>query len=150
MNVAPILRVRYQETDQMGVVYHGNYLSYFEVGRTELMRHLGFPYAEMERQGFLLAVVETCCKYLAAACYDDVLRIETGGEVRSALRVRFTSRVVRERDGVVVAEGWVELACLDRERRPRRLPEAVRRKFEEIQATTDRPIVGRRSAPPST
>jgi len=134
---APRLRVRYEETDQMGVVYHGNYLTYFEVGRTELMRHLGFPYAEMERQGFLLSVVETRCKHLAAARYDDLLRVETRGEAVSALRVRFHTRVVREADDVAVAEGWVDLACLDHDRRPRRLPEAVRHKLEETGPATD-------------
>jgi len=127
---APTVRVRYEETDQMGVVYHGNYIKYFEVGRTELMRHLGFPYSDMERQGYLLTVVETRCKHLAAARYDDLLRVETRGEVMSPLRVRFRNRVVRQEDDVVVAEGWVDLVCLAPDRRPRRLPDAVRARIE--------------------
>ena len=122
---APTIRVRYEETDQMGVVYHGNYLNYFEVGRTELMRHLGFPYAEMEARGVLLTVVEARCRYKASARYDDVLRIETEGECLSGLRVRFQYRVVRDADDVLVADGWTDLACLDREYRPRRMPEDV-------------------------
>jgi acyl-CoA thioester hydrolase len=127
---AATVRVRYEETDQMGVVYHGNYIKYFEVGRTELMRHLGFPYSDMEREGFLLTVVETRCKHLAAARYDDLLRVETRGEVVSPIRVRFRNRVVREQDDVVVAEGWVDLACLGRDRRPRRLPDGIRERIE--------------------
>jgi len=127
---AATVRVRYEETDQMGVVYHGNYIKYFEVGRTELMRHLGFPYSDMERSGFLLTVVETRCKHLAAARYDDLLRVETRGEVMSPLRVRFRNRVVRQEDDVVVAEGWVDLVCLGSDRRPRRLPDGVRERIE--------------------
>jgi acyl-CoA thioester hydrolase len=127
---APTVRVRYEETDQMGVVYHGNYIKYFEVGRTELMRHLGLTYSEMERKGFLLAVVETRCKHLAAARYDDLLRIETRGEVLSPLRIRFLNRVVRQEDDIVVAEGWVDLVCLAPDRRPRRLPEGIRERIE--------------------
>jgi len=127
---APTLRVRYEETDQMGVVYHGNYLKYFEVGRTELMRRLGFPYSEQEKKGVLLTVVEARCRYLAGARYDDLLRIETRGEIRSPLRLRFGYRVVREEDGVVVCEGWTDLACLDQNRKLRRLPEEIRRGLE--------------------
>lgn len=133
------LRARYVETDQMGVVYHGNYLNYFEVGRTEMMRHLGYPYAAMETTGFLLTVVEANCRYLAAARYDDRLRIETRGEVLSPLRVRFHSRVVREDDDEVVAEGSVDLVCLGSDRRPRRLPDEVR---ERLQAFACGPEAG--------
>ena len=114
----------------MGVVYHANYLNYFEVGRTEAMRELGYPYAEMESQGFWLAVVETHCTYRAAARYDDVLRVESRGEIISPLRVRFHSRVVRDADEVTVAEGWVDLVCLGSDRHPCRLPEDVRRRLE--------------------
>lgn len=71
------VRVRYGETDQMGVVYHAEYLVYCEIGRTEMIRELGLPYAEMERQGVMLAVTEASLRFHAAARYDDLLLIET-------------------------------------------------------------------------
>lgn len=134
---APTIRVRYEETDQMGVVYHGNYLKYFDVGRTELMRHLGFPYSEMERRGVMLVVVEAHCRYRDSARYDDVLRIETAGTCPSPLRVRFHYRAVREADGVVVADGWSDLTCLDADRRLRRLPSEVREGLERFELSVE-------------
>jgi acyl-CoA thioester hydrolase len=70
-------RVRYAETDQMGVVYHANYLVWCEIGRTELMRRLGLPYAEMERQGVRLAVSEASLRFGGPARYDDLIRVDT-------------------------------------------------------------------------
>lgn len=120
------VRVRYGDTDRMGVVYHGNYLTYFEVGRTEYLRALGFPYSRLEGEGILLTVVEAHCRYLAAATYDDLLRVETTGRTVSPVRVRFDYRIFHEGSGRIVAEGWTELVCLDRDRRPRRLPAEIR------------------------
>jgi acyl-CoA thioester hydrolase len=71
------VRVRYGETDQMGVVYHAEYLVYCEIGRTEMIRELGLPYAEMERQGVMLAVTDASLRFHAAARYDDLILIET-------------------------------------------------------------------------
>jgi acyl-CoA thioester hydrolase len=71
------LRVRYAETDQMNVVYYGNYAQYFEVGRAESIRHLGFTYKDMEAMGVIMPVVEMHCKYLRTAHYDDLLTIKT-------------------------------------------------------------------------
>ena len=71
------IRVRYAETDQMGVVYYGNYAQYFEVGRVEAIRHLGFSYKKMEEQGIMLPVTELNVKYLRSAKYDDLLTINT-------------------------------------------------------------------------
>lgn len=86
------LRVRYAETDQMGVVYHANYLAWCEVGRTELMRVLGQPYAELERQGVVLAVSDAGLRYHAPARYDDLVRVETRlAEARSrSVTFRYT------------------------------------------------------------
>lgn len=125
----PRVRVRYGETDQMGVVHHGNFLNYFELGRTELMRHLGFPYAELESRGMLFGVVEATCRYRASARYDDVLRVETTGRTLSPLRVRFEYRVVRESDRVLVADGSTDLVCLDPAFRPRRIPDDLAAAF---------------------
>jgi acyl-CoA thioester hydrolase len=77
MITASEVRVRYGETDQMGVAYHANYLVWCEVGRTDFIRALGFTYAEMERQGIMLAVAEATLRYHASARYDDLVRIET-------------------------------------------------------------------------
>ena len=129
---APSLRVRYEETDQMGVVYHGNYLKYFEVGRTEMMRHFGFPYSELEKKGVLLTVVEAQCRYLAGARYDDLLRVETCAKIISPVRLRFDYRVVRQEDDVAVCTGSTDLACLGPDRKPRRLPAEVRNKVEAL------------------
>jgi acyl-CoA thioester hydrolase len=71
------LRVRYAETDQMGVVYHGNYFAYFESARVESLRGLGYTYADMERSGVIMPVVEVQCRYLRPAKYDDLLTIHT-------------------------------------------------------------------------
>ena len=100
------LRVRYAETDQMGVVYHSNYLIYFEVGRTTLLRHLGLDYKILEKeQGCYLAVVDVQCRYKAPARFDDELIIRTTiTRLRGSL-IRFEYRILRTADQVVLTEG---------------------------------------------
>jgi len=83
------LRVRYQETDQMGVVYHANYLNWFEVARTEWIRMLGIPYSSIERKGLLLPVVDAELKFIKPAKYDDVVRIFTEVTEYSHVRISF-------------------------------------------------------------
>ena len=119
------LRVRYAETDKMGVVYHANYLVWFEVGRTDLLRHVGWSYREMEADGFGLPVIEAHCTYRQSARYDDVIDIRTTGTLLSPVRVRFDYVVVRVADEAVLAEGYTMHACIDPEGRPRRLPPQV-------------------------
>lgn len=120
------LRVRYAETDQMGVVHHKNYLVYFEESRTNLMRDRGCSYAELERRGWVLPVRSVALRYRAPAFYEDELRIRTRvGRVRAA-SLTFESEVVRVGDGALIATGEVELACVRMdaaERRPVPLPE---------------------------
>ena len=100
------LRVRYAETDQMGVVYHSNFIIWFEVGRVEMMRELGFTYSEMEQQdGAHLAVVDVRCRYKSPARYDDLVVIRTHlMKVRDSL-LHFGYEIAREQDGAVLAEG---------------------------------------------
>jgi len=117
-------RVRYGETDRMGVVYHAHYLVYFEIGRTELLRAAGLAYRELERRGLCLAVVESRCRHLSPAHYDDVLRIETRVASLGKASVLFEYDV-RAEDGRRVAEGHTRLVALDRRWRPTRLPEDV-------------------------
>jgi len=119
------VRVRYAETDKMGVVYYANYLVWFEVGRTDLLRREGWSYREMESNGFALPVVEAHCAYRQSARYDDELDIRTSGLMLSPVRVRFDYAVVRANDGIVLAEGHTVHASLDPTGRPRRLPEAM-------------------------
>lgn len=118
-------RVRYAETDQMGVVYHSNYIIYFELGRTEAMRSLGSAYAELEKRGLVLAITEVGAKYHAPARYDDVLTIRTWLRDLSKARLRFEYEI--SRDGVRLCTGFTVLAFLDRNAgmRPVRCPDDV-------------------------
>jgi len=119
------VRVRYAETDQMGVVYHSNYFLYFEVGRTDYMRQIGLPYRDMEAAGAHMVVVETSARFRAPARYDDVLVIETRPVQVTAVRVTFEYRIRREGETEVLVEGSTVLACLGDDMRPRRLPPAL-------------------------
>ena len=118
------VRVRYGETDQMGVVYHPNYLLYFETGRTELMRASGVTYSEMEKSGVYLVVTEAACRYRAAAKYDQELRVLTRVDEVGKARIRFSYRVLGP-DESLLAEGHTELASVDRSKNPVRLPREV-------------------------
>ena len=124
------LRVRYAETDQMGVVYYANYLVWFEIGRTDLCRHFGFTYREMEREdGLYLMVAETRCRYKAPAHYDEEIVIRTRmRSVRKRVLV-FAYEVYRTADEVLLAEGETVHVVTDREGRPRVLPEKYRALF---------------------
>ena len=119
------VRVRYAETDQMGVVYYANYFVWFEVARTDLLRQSGWSYREMEAEGFVLPVVEAHCQYRQSARYDDELDIVATGSLISQVRVRFDYQVVRAADAAVLAGGHTVHASLDSAGRPRRLPERV-------------------------
>ncbi|MGD8496349.1 MAG: thioesterase family protein [Gemmatimonadales bacterium] len=119
------IRVRYAETDQMGRAHHGAYVTWFELGRTEMMRQHGVSYAALERRGVLLPVVRLEVDYLAAVAYEELLEVHTRlAEVRSR-RVRFAYRVVTA-EGRTAAEGATVLVCMGSDGRPRRLPDDVR------------------------
>ena len=120
------VRVRYAETDKMGVVYYANYLVWFEVGRTDLLRESGWDYREMEEEGYALPVIEAHCTYREPARYDDVLDVRTTGMLLSPVRVQFTYEIVRASDAAMLATGTTIHATLDRAGRPCRLPERVR------------------------
>jgi acyl-CoA thioester hydrolase len=120
------VRVRYAETDQMGVVYYANYFVWFEVGRTELLRSLGGTYRELEANGIFLPVIEASCTYSQASRYDDELDIRTTGKLLSPVRMEFQYEVVRLADQVTTATGRTVHAALNPRGRPCRLPERVR------------------------
>jgi acyl-CoA thioester hydrolase len=123
------LRVRYAETDKMGVVYYANYLVWFEVGRADLLRSLGWTYREIELDGVSLPVIEAHCDYHRPARYDDEIEVRTEGRLLSPVRMEFHYQVVRTQDAVVSATGRTVHAALDPSGRPCRLPKRVREAF---------------------
>lgn len=118
------VRVRYAETDRMGVVYYANYLVWFEVGRTEWLRDTGWSYREMEREGFALPVIEAHCEYRQPVRYDDDIEIRTQAALVTPIRIRFDYELVRG-DQLMVASGYTVHAALDATGRPCRLPARV-------------------------
>jgi acyl-CoA thioester hydrolase len=125
------VRVRYAETDAMGVVYYANYFVWFEVARTDLLRHAGWSYREMERDGFSLPVIEAHCEYKQWAMYDDEIDVRTSGSLLSPVRVQFEYEVTRLADRTVIAVGRTVHATLDRGGRPCRIPQRVRQLFAQ-------------------
>ncbi|QTN39368.1 acyl-CoA thioesterase [Cryomorphaceae bacterium] len=124
------IRVRYSETDQMGVVYYGNYAQYFEVGRVELLRELGTSYRELEEAGTMLPVLELQLKYIRSAKYDDLLTVST--EIREWPDARITfHHEIRNEEGTLLNVGKVTLVFFDMERqRPRKMPEELAAYFK--------------------
>ena len=119
------VRVRYSETDKMGVVYHANYLIWFEIGRTEFCRARGFSYREMEEneQAFLV-VAESYCRYKAPAYYDDELIVRTHITEKRRRALRFGYEIVRINDGKIIAEGETGHVVTDGHGRVRSFPQA--------------------------
>lgn len=119
------LRVRYAETDQMGVAYYANYLVWFEVARTDFLRQFGWTYREMEAGGVFLPVIEAHCEYKRSARYDDELLIDTTGRVVSKVRLTFEYLIRVEGQTEVVATGYTAHAATDAAGKPCRLPARV-------------------------
>jgi acyl-CoA thioester hydrolase len=117
------LRVRYPETDHMGVVHHTHYLTWFEVGRTELMRQRGRTYADMEKEGIFMPVAEAECRYLAPARYDEEIEIETRVAAVSRIRVEFVYSATRVADGRLLASGRTLHVATTPAGVPRRMPQ---------------------------
>lgn len=121
-----VVRVRYAETDKMGIVYYAHYLVWFEVGRTEWLRETGWTYRAMEEEGFGLPVISAHCEYRAGARYDDELEIRTTARLVTAVRLAFDYEVVRRGDGQTIASGHTVHATVDCSGRPMRLPARVK------------------------
>jgi acyl-CoA thioester hydrolase len=119
------LRVRYAETDQMGVVYYANYFVWFEVARTDLIRSLGWSYREMEEAGFILPVIEATCQYRRPSRYDDELEIRTTGRVTTPVRVEFDYEVVMKGQQEPIATGRTRHAAVTPDGKPCRLPSRI-------------------------
>jgi len=118
------VRVRYAETDRMGLLHHANYLIYFEQGRTELLRSEGLAYKDFEDQGYLLVLTKAEIRYRGPARYDDVLTVRTSVVRMTSVRIDHRYEVFR--DGTLLAEGNTTLACVDRQGRVQALPEILR------------------------
>ncbi|MDX2268695.1 MAG: thioesterase family protein [Bryobacter sp.] len=123
------IRVRYAETDQMGVVYHANYVVWMEVGRVEALRSVGLIYAEMERAGFLVAVVGVNVEYKAAARYDDLVRVTARVAELQSRMMRLEYEMRRAGDDTLLAKGETRHLFVNRELKPVRLPEEYRAAF---------------------
>lgn len=124
------VRVRYAETDQMGVVYHGNYFTWFEVGRVELCRHLGFEYKRMEAEDdTLIVVAEASCRYKRPANFDDVLTVRTRVARADKRTLRFAYQVLRQPSDELLATGETTHVICDHQGRPKSLPEKYRKYF---------------------
>ena len=119
------VRVRYPETDPMGVVHHANFFVYFEMARVEHLRSFGVAYRDLEKQGIFFAVVKASCHLKAPAYYDDVLTIALRLERSSLVRVDHGYEVRRKADGQLLAEGATTLACLDSNLHPSPMPERI-------------------------
>jgi acyl-CoA thioester hydrolase len=115
------VRVRYAETDRMGLLHHANYFVYFEMGRTEMLRQKGISYREIEDAGHFLVIVDIGCKFKRPAHYDDLLTIRT--TIARITHVKIVHEYQILRDDLILAEGHSTLACVDRDGRPQALPE---------------------------
>jgi acyl-CoA thioester hydrolase len=124
------VRVRYAETDQMGVVYHGNYFTWFEVGRVELCRQVGFEYKKMESEDdSIIVVAEARCRYKKSARFDDLLTIRTRVTQAQRRTLRFAYEVIHQESGDLIATGETTHVICDHQGRPKSLPEKYRKYF---------------------
>lgn len=124
------VRVRYAETDQMGVVYHANYLVWCEIGRTDFIRQAGRSYADLERDGVLLAVSDAQLRFHASARYDDPVRVYTALSAVGSRGMSFDYRIERADTGTVLVRASTSLVCINRDGRLTTLPREVRQWLE--------------------
>ncbi len=118
MTSKTIIRTRYAETDQMGVIYHANYFIWFEIGRTEFFRQLNMDYKDLEAENILLPVIDVGCKYIQSAKYDDEIIIQTKLISLKGVRLEFRYEIIRKSDNVLLAEGYTKHAFVNKELKP--------------------------------
>jgi acyl-CoA thioester hydrolase len=128
------IRVIYADTDAMGIVYHTNYIRWFEIGRTELMREAGVVYSEMEKEGFFLPLTQMDCHYLYPARYDEIVIVETRIETFRRASVKFAYEIWDEKHETLLVEGSTVHAFLNREGKIVRAPAAVADIFTAMQS----------------
>jgi acyl-CoA thioester hydrolase len=124
------IRIRYKDTDRMGVVYYGNYFTFFEIGRSEYMRELGFPYSRLESEGYSLVVTEASAKYHANVGYDSLIRVKTAITELRKVRLRFDYKVISE-NNVRLVSGHTIHACLNSDQKLVKIPHVMMRIMEE-------------------
>lgn len=122
--------VRYVETDMMGIVYHANYLPWFEIGRTHLFKEQGFSYRQLEEQGYRLPILEVSAKYRRPALYDDTLTIVTTLKEKPSLRIKLEYQVLRGDE--LLATGQTQNAFVDKQGVPIRPPERFVERMNEV------------------
>lgn len=118
MESSAIVRVRYKDTDQMGVVYNGNYFTWFEVGRVELLRDIGISYKDLEKRGVFTAVAEAYCKYIKPARFDDEIIIKTRIRKLTETRIEFEYSLYRKDDELLLAKGYTLHVFVDKNIKP--------------------------------
>lgn len=125
-------RVRYAETDQMGVVYHGNYAQYLEMGRVEWLRRFGISYKNMEENGIMLPVISLGIDFKKSAVYDDLITVETQLKTPPLVKIEFDYKIFNEK-GEILAEANTVLAFLDKKtKRPMKCPDAILEKIKKM------------------
>ena len=128
-------RVIYGDTDQMGVVYYANYLRWFERGRSEFLRQIGLPYANIEAAGFHFPVAEVACRYAQSARYDDIIEIATTLVELSRVSLLFEYKICRQADQLVLATGSTKHACIDHDGQVKRIPKML---LDAVEAATQK------------
>ena len=123
------IRVRYVETDKMGIVHHSNYLIWFELGRSEFCRSRGFSYLDMESDNALLVVAESYCRYRSPAFYEDLLTVRTNISYIRSRSIQFVYEIVRPADGKLIAEGETLHLVTDENKKIRSLPQLYKTKL---------------------
>lgn len=124
------VRIYYEDTDAGGVVYHANYIKYFERARTEYFRHHGFFVAELARDGFVFPVVRLEIDFKAPALHDDLLSVTTTPVRVGGSSIALSQKILRQCDGKLLVEGIVTLACISASLKARRIPVEIRRMLE--------------------
>jgi acyl-CoA thioester hydrolase len=119
------VRVIYADTDAMGIVYHTNYIRWFELGRNEFMRQLGVAYTELEKLGLNLPLTKVSCHYLISAKYDQILTVETKFDYIKRASIRFNSQIWDENKEKLLVEGYTIHACTNNEGKIRRIPQLL-------------------------
>jgi acyl-CoA thioester hydrolase len=123
-------RIRYGETDQMGVVYHGNYAQYFEIGRTEWLRKMGFSYKQMEDEGIMLPVISLSINYKKSACYDDLIKVKTKLVKKPTAKIEFDYEILNEKNEVLTTGNSVLVFMDINKNRPTRCPKYILDKLQ--------------------
>lgn len=138
MTSETIIRARYAETDQMGIIYHSNYFIWFEIGRTEFFRQLSMDYKELEEKDILLPVIDVGCKYVQSAKYDDEVIIRTKLSTLKGVRVTFEYEVIRKEDKELLAKGYTIHAFVTKELKPANLRKKLPEVWEALEGSIEK------------